>query len=364
MLKWLLEGEWVADAQGHKYDGGLSLDDTLDLLNDPVFPPQGRKTLKSSQRRDLETGQWVSILKAAAPPRSSHVPLLEATEWGCLEDYAFNAAQSRIRIKGAGIGDKPVQDPLFIKKVQKAAKAGIRAVFGRMLGREEGSDLLLQVTREQYNGGRGCFTQVADPDQVGSLRDFDYKPCESFEEYVASQALLSAQRDLKLLGDGLQEQERNALFAYEMYRRKADVGRQITDEMSANDFLLRLMEFIYELRNDDALNRQHQTNLGYYTDGPKRAANLQTCSAERLAEVSPGGEEFRLQIPVRLYNNGFTGLAGAELALYHDGQLQKSIFADLPPGESRFIAKAAEQKPKPKDPKKRPRTEYEFEDAA
>ena len=40
--------------------------------------------------------------------------------------------------------------------VQKAAKAGIRAVYGQLLGSPEGNSLLLEVTREHYNSGRGC----------------------------------------------------------------------------------------------------------------------------------------------------------------------------------------------------------------
>ncbi len=339
LLKWLLEGEWVNDGQGKVYDGGLSLDAALDLLNDPVEPPQGDAAPPGSRRFDLASQSWVNILNAGAPRRDSHVPLLETSEWACLQDYALNAAKSRLRIKGSGIGDVPIQDPLFLKKVQKAAKAGIRAVYGHLLGSPEGNSLLLEVTREHYNSGRGCFTAVDDPDQVSSLDDFDYKPCESFTEYVASQALLSASRDLKLLGDSADEQARNALFAYEMFRRKADVGRQITDETAANEFLLRVMDYIGELGKDDDHKRRHRDNLADYTDGGQRGSNLEFCRGERLPAVSPGGKEFKLQVPVRLYNNGLRGLAGAELAFYHDSQLERSIFADLAPGESQFIAK-------------------------
>jgi hypothetical protein len=58
---------------------------------------------------------------------------------------------------------------------------------------------------------------------VNDLKDFGFKPCESFTEYIASTALLSAK-----YGHGIFDQE-DALLAYEMFRRKADVGAQIRD---------------------------------------------------------------------------------------------------------------------------------------
>lgn len=348
MLKWLLEGEWVTEGQAPArvvYNGGLDLDATLDHLSDPIEPPPagGGPAPERSRRKDLRTGQWRDILVRGAPRQVTHVPLLEGVEWACLEDYAFNAARARIRIKGAGLGDVPVQDPLFLKKVQKAAKSGIRAVYGRLLSDERGNLLLLDVTRDAYRAGRGCRTAVADPDQVSSIDDFDDKPCESFEEYVVSRAIESAQRDLGILGRTLPEQREKALLAWEMFRRKADVGRQVTGEREANHFLLRVMDFIEELRGDAELRRRYETSRGHYTDGAARAANLTGCEGEKLPPVSPGGQDFVLEVPVRLYNAGLSGLAGAGLAFYHDGEEQKRVHADLAPGESRYFAK----EPKP-----------------
>lgn len=341
MLKWVLEGVWVVDEQSRGtpvWNGGMRLQAVLERLRSGVKAPQGGKLPEEHKRRP-PGGKATPILNRGAPARPSHVPLAEGLEWACLEDYSFNAAGSRIRIRGAGIGDTPVYSPTFINKLQKAGKAGLRALYGLLLSSETGNRLMLDTRIEDYRGGHGCYTAVDDPDQVGSLKDFDYKPCESFAEYIASRAILSARDDLKLLGASEKEQEARALLAWRMYRRKADLGRRITDEQRANAFLLEVMEFIHWVRNKPEVRKAWDANVDHYSDGPRRRRNLAACTGRRVPEVNPGGEEFKLRIPVRLFNNGFRGLVGTELAFYHDGNHQKSVFADLAPGESRYYAK-------------------------
>ncbi len=345
MLKWVLEGIWVSDSSRKnkpQWNGGMDLQQILERLAGPVSAPGDGKLPDNGLRRP-PGGKATPILTRGAPDQPSHVPLAEGLEWACLEDYSFNAAGARIRIRGAGIGDTPVYDPTFIKKVQKAGKAGLRALYGLLLSSETGNRLMLDTSLKDYYGGHGCYTAVDDPENVVSPGDFDYKPCEGFAEYIASRAIISARDDLKLLGDTAQEQRERAMLAWRMYRRKADVGRQITEEKAANEFLLEVMEFIQWVRKHPGVRQAWDTTIDHYTDGAQKRGNLQACTGKRVPEVSPGGPAFKLQIPVRLFNNGFRALAGSELAFYHDGQYEKSVFSDLAPGESHYYAKDKEK---------------------
>ena len=314
MLKWILEGEWVRDGATF-YDGGINIDDVLDTLRSPLP---------------------ASFLSNAPPGfvEPSHVPRLEGVEWGCLQDFAFNKSLARIRIKGIGIGDVPIIDPEYLKKIHSAAKAGIRAVYGKLVADDVGNTLVLGTTRDDYNGANGCFTDVADPDNVTSINQFSFKRCESFEEYVASAALLSVERGLGIFS------ESDALLAYEFYRRKSDVGLQITDEVKANEFIAKAMQFISGVRQDQAVTDIYNTTINFFADEMQRQTNFQNCDATLLPKVRPGGDDFKIKVPVRIFNAGYTGVPATDLVFYlDDAEKNRTHPALPPPGGSRFFDK-------------------------
>ena len=251
ILKWILEGEWV-QSQTEVYNNGYKLDKVLDTLKSPVYPPIGGKVDAKSERIDAKTGKRVPILNQGAKPEPSHVPLLEGREWACLQDFALNQSGARIRIKGVGLGDVPVQSPVYLKKLHKVAKAGMRTLYGLMLSTSAGNRHMLGSTRGEYQSDKGCMTKVEKPEEVDNMVKFDpdifgYKRCESFTEYIASRALLSVKQKL-VDEDGkplLTDQQ--ALMGYRMFRHKADVGPQISDEEGANKFIKDVLVLIDEV---------------------------------------------------------------------------------------------------------------------
>ncbi|MDF1554056.1 MAG: Ig-like domain-containing protein, partial [Deferrisomatales bacterium] len=331
ILKWLLEGEWVRSG-GNAYDNGIDLEVTLDRLRSPLRPDDPETT---------ENEDPLGIL-ASAPQdyiEPSHVPRLEGVEWGCLEDFALNQSGARIRILGSGAGDVPVHDPLFHKKTHKAAKAGIRAVYGRLLSSNMGNALLLESTRREYASDQGCYTEVSIPGDPGGIEDFSYKRCESFEEYVASKALLSVVRNLpgpEPLGvpEPLWTEE-EALFAYKLFRIKSDVGPGINDETEANAFIAKTMDFIARLRQSPEVVSIYEQTIGYFSDAEQRQANYTGCEND-LQKFSPdkSGELLKIHVPARVFNDGYVNAINVPLQLYHDGVPVKNEFVTLSPGES------------------------------
>jgi uncharacterized repeat protein (TIGR01451 family) len=322
ILKWLLEGEWVRSGPV-QYNNGIHLETTLSVLRSPMAP-------------EFLTPDGLADPNFFEP---SHIPRLEGWEWGCLEEFALNQSGARIRIKGSGLGDVPVNDLSFHKKIHKAAKAGIRAVYGKLLSTDIGNTLMLESAREEYNSDQGCFTATPNPDNPGSVFNFSYKRCESFEEYVASKAILSAVRDLRDDSDNRLLTDNEALFAYEIFRRKSDVGAQIKDEQKANDFIRPVMELIQNLRANNDVRDTYNNTIGYFRDSAQRMTNYDRCDGEHLPKYRPedGAPELKLKIPARVYNNGYTGTSNVPFTLYHQNSLtpigQKTM--ELAPGESR-----------------------------
>jgi hypothetical protein len=333
ILKWVLEGEWVGIGEGDRrveFNNGIELDEVFEKLSEPID--------EDSLRYDPRQGKMVPILEEQAQETEpTHIPRLEGKEWGCLEDFALNQSAARIRIKGVGLGDVPVQSPFYLKKIHKAAKAGIRAVFGKLIASDQGNPLLLGTNRGHYRSQEGCFTRTADPENVTDLKDFGFKPCESFTEYIASTALLSAK-----YGHGIFDQE-DALLAYEMFRRKADVGAQIRDETEANRFIIKVMRFIdKKVRGSGEVDDVHRRTLRNFTDWQVRENSLNACENTHLPKFKPtplgkGAEELKLKVPARLFNTSYVGVTGLELAFYHDDEEVTRVQADLVPGESVFF---------------------------
>lgn len=341
ILKWLLEGEWVRDGD-ELYSNGIDLEQVLDKLREPLRAPVGNVVDPDSIRIDPDNGQPVAVLKEGAPDEPSHIPRLEAREWACLEDFALNQSGARIRIAGAGLGEAPIHSHYYLKRIHKAAKAGIRAFYGKLLGSERGNRLIVATSRGDYNSQDGCLTAHDKPDEVTSVDEFSLKRCESFEEYIASRGLVSVRDGLGLVT------EEEALLGYEMFRRKSDVGSQIADEATANKFIVDVMRFIRKMQDDTALQAFYDESVKGFTDGVSRAKSLGECSSKHLKDfrAEDGAAKLKLKIPGRIYNGGFVGLTGIDLTLHHDGAEAVSQSMQLAPGESRFFEKAFTVKPK------------------
>ena len=334
ILKWVLEGEWVTNKFNEFYNNGIDLEETLAVLRSPM-QPDDPDTPKDEDPYDIFNDIDPDYIEP------SHIPRLEGKECGCLQDFALNFSGARIRILGAGIGDVPIHNPSFHKKIHKVAKAGIRAIYGKLISSDAGNGLMLETSREEYNSDEGCFTNTFNPSNPGAVTNFSCKPCESFEEYVASKAILGAARKLEDENGNRIISDDEALFAYGAFRHKADVGPQIKDEQEANEFITTTIQFIEDLRTDRNVEKIYTDTIIYYNDETQRKNNYSKCEDD-LGYFNPdfgSGDKLELKLPVRLYNDGYMGIFDTTLALFHDGDPVTEKTAELIAGESKYYTK-------------------------
>jgi hypothetical protein len=327
MVKWILEGEWVRDGSA-LYDNGINLENVFATLQSPMTPQSHPNILNNTDPSFVEP---------------SHIPRLEGYEWACLEDFALNYSGARIRILGDGVGDVPIYNPKFLTAVHKAAKAGIRTVLGKLLASDAGNALMLDSSRREYNSDHGCHTGYSGSGSPSSISNFFDKRCESFEEYVASQAIRSVERGILA--------EAEALLAHEMYRRKADVGTQITTEADANRFIADVMKFIEAVRSDTSVQTVYTNTKKHYIDETTRDENYRKCDTEHLPKYRPGGANLKVKVPVRVYNNSYISSYDVPVAFYHENtEVVGSggrVTADLlSAGENRYYHKEFSDKAK------------------
>jgi pimeloyl-ACP methyl ester carboxylesterase len=323
VLKWVLEGEWV-----HGYNDGLDLEHLIQTLRTPL-PADAYSSPPPTS--DLEP---------------THIVRLEGREWECLQDFALAKSFARIRVRYADLAKSEILDPSFVKKIHDAAKAGIRAVFGKLLATTEGNRLMLAATRADYDSPEGCLTGSSDPDTVADTSEITLKRCEGFEEYVASQAIRAVREGVRDASTGMPIfSEADALQAYEFYRRKADVGRQITEELDANEFITRTMQFLTRMKDDDVINDVYARTLDGFADASKRHANFDRCT-QGITDYSPGGTNFKIKAPMRLFNDGYGVPFGSELVFYQDGVVKerREVTPPLTGGSEYFLKKDGERK--------------------
>ena len=340
ILKWILEGEWV-QSEDEIYNNHYDLDQVLERLKQPLHPPIGDDTDRYSERVDPRSGKRVAILKAGAESEPTHVPRLEGREWACLEDFALNQSAARIRIKGVGLGDVPVQSPVYSKKLHKVAKAGMRTLYGLLLSSPTGNRHMLDSSRAEYQGEKGCLTRVDKPEQADKIEQFGFKRCESFTEYIASRALLSVKLKLTDQEGRPLLTEQQALLGYRMFRHKADVGPQIDNEEAANQFIIDVLKFIDEVSAHEGVKDAYKRTVDGFSDGSERKRRLQLCNEQYLPRYKPelGAGDLRLKVPARLYNSSYVTGRSVNLALYHNDLEQARVSCDLQPGESHFLDK-------------------------
>ncbi len=179
LLLWLLTGEYA--------DAGLN--PNLDSLLETLQTTSGIPAFEGYERVLLEkfnfyrTGAMLRI-KGACESSGTPVTLSDA------------AAATLIDITNPGRNfDGPnVVSLQCQKELHSVAKAAVRAAMGRLAGHSLGSLLLLDVTRERFRSATGCLTGVDNPlEPPEALALYSPKPCGSFEEFIASTAVRSAQ---------------------------------------------------------------------------------------------------------------------------------------------------------------------------
>jgi len=315
MLKWLLEGEWVKPERAPAWDGAIDQDEAL---------------------RTLRSRLPAQFLKPDAGDHSepSRVPRLEGYEWAVLQKYRVEETLARLRRLGSSLFDPDIVDPKLHKKLHKVGKAGIRTVLGKLLATSAGNDLILEANRQDYRSAQGCRTRAIDPANVSSIADFRYKPCETFEEYVASQAIESCARGL-----GVLDCPSEALLAYEFFRIKSDVGPPPTSEGAANAFIARTIRYIDSVLADANVRDAFETGVSHFLDGSSRRQNIAVAQND-TAKFLPGGAKFRLDVPLRVFNRGYGVSGEVQFEVYHQGSaIEDSRIGTGSPGSSHFFAK-------------------------
>src|SRR5690606_19563798 len=153
--------------------------------------------------------------------------------------------------------------------------------------------------RQDYRSPQGCLTRTSNPDAVSSIGDFRYKPCETFEEYVASRAIESCAKGL-----GILDCPGEALLAYEFFRIKSDVGRPPLTEGEANAFIARAIRYIDSVVADPVVRAAFEDTVVHFRDEEHRRQNVEIALASTAAFL-PGGSKFQLKVPLRIFNRGY-----------------------------------------------------------
>ncbi len=329
MLKWYLEGEFVHGAFGGQsmvMNHGLDFDALIGALARPITPDEPASHL----------GPGSQLVEP------SHIPLHEGGEWGCLQQLQLERSGARYRVRGAGLGPAAVHWPFWTSELHKVGKAGIRAVYGRLLANRATNRRVVTVSRKSYESPFGCYTDFdftnlqSGPDETLTNLDTDFrwKRCESFEEYVASQALLSVRDGLGVLSKA------DAIRAYEMFRVKSDVGPPIDEETEANEFVVEAMDLVERIRTDAEVVAHHQTR-SEYSDGATRTINFNVCgNAIADARTAP------FKVPLRVANQGYGSVFGLDVRAFQNGNPTEQVSLALGAGEDRFFPKASFQFPR------------------
>ena len=194
MLLWLLTGEYIDVVPV----GPTQLDALLTRMSTPTIPGE-------------VTG----------------IPRFEGYERALLEKFNLYKSGVMLRIKGACENDgravtisrasattiditnpgRNFDGPNLVsqncqQEVHSVAKAAVRAAMGRLVASFAGNQLLLNATygtRQSFRSPAGCLTGVQNPIEPPlELSGYFPKPCGSFEEFIASTAVRSA--DLGVFG--------------------------------------------------------------------------------------------------------------------------------------------------------------------
>ncbi|MBL8139973.1 MAG: Ig-like domain-containing protein, partial [Acidobacteria bacterium] len=297
LLKHVTEARWVT------VKGWETLRDSVD------FDEQLAKARAA-------TWDWV----AGRDQRLEAFSPVEGYELANLMEFGLVKGKIYVRVAGAA-DERSAFNPMLVKQLHDAGKAGIRAAFALMVADPAARERLVAITRKGQPGG---LTNLLSPDRplyafeanaclaLDPDRDPELwapKRCGSLEEYIAS----AAARTLRWWGT----HEPLTLFTREevieqisrFYRVKADLELIETDA-DANAFLAMVHNFVQRAKaqTKDIYDQTLPTD-------PREVQRRQnmTFKEERLAYKRGHAS---LKIVPRVFNRGFTDAPDVEVAMY------------------------------------------------
>ena len=199
------------------------------------------------------------------------VSMLEGYEWANLMEFNFMKAQGLLRIAGAA-DESSVMHDFYINQLHVAGKAGIRTALARLIGDPAGNQRTLDIVRfgdpllvgvdpNKQPGGRRT-TLVFEKnaclyvDRLSIPEEWETKPCNSLEEYMASAAAWT----LRPYGpSGLQQgppEPPLTIFTldevydiYDFFQVKSD-RLALTSDAAADKFMATVSNFIDKVKTE------------------------------------------------------------------------------------------------------------------
>jgi PKD repeat protein/methionine-rich copper-binding protein CopC len=243
---------------------------------------------------------------------------VEGYEWAQLQRFNMAKSGAFVRIKGASDVDSTFHGQ-FIKQLHDAGKAAIRAALARMIADAQGNSRVL-TTAALYSS-TGCLQIEPGQDDPGAWSE---KPCESFEEFVASMA-----------GRTLQSAPALSLFTVQQvhdiqrfYRVKADLER-IPGDAEADQFIASAANFV------DAVavvtKPVFDALIGSDPRAAQRLSNIATAEAKASDALAKG----KVTIAPFVANRGFINASQVKVTMHRGGNATpvKTVPVDLAGGD-------------------------------
>ncbi len=266
------------------------------------------------------------------------VSMLEGYEWANLMEFNFMKAQGLLRIAGAA-DESSVMHDFYINQLHVAGKAGIRTALARLIGDPAGNQRTLDIVRSgdpllvgvdpnKQPGGRRT-TLVFEKnaclyvDRLSIPEEWETKPCNSLEEYMASAAAWT----LRPYGpSGLQQgppEPPLSIFTldevydiYDFFQVKSD-RLALTSDAAADKFMASVSNFIDKVKTEtkpqyDLIANKIKCDPGV----PRKACDPWFGSLELLpnGELGPGTQRDNNMKKKEAVLNGEPGKEGAVVA--------------------------------------------------
>jgi hypothetical protein len=307
LFKWALEGEWVTEL--------------VTKIAGDVIPDLRQPEVTVGGQRVPLLDYVISTLRTTPTIQgeTTGIPRLEGLEWGVLQHFNFYKAGAHVGITGHAADPKSHLYALRQEAIHNAAKAAIRAATGRLLANPAGNALFLDTSRARYRAEGGCLTGAENPANPPSPAELFPKPCDSFEEHIASTAIReylagTLERLPIFTGDELAR-------IFQFYRIKEDVAcsapacqTEITSEEDANRFVADALRFIDEgvVRNPDVLAAYEAVIGQPGSEAAKRQSNRDRADGGRAEAEATA----TYTIEARVFNDNALELRDIPLTMY------------------------------------------------
>jgi PKD repeat protein len=291
LLLWILEGQYVPDYEGPALATILAKLKAKPASGDPIFP-------------------------AEQPREPSGIPRVEGYEWARLQEYNFYKTGAPLRIVGEcdatrsmiaevsdaeaidqgnsrdlNFDDRSILGSGCKDTIHGVAKAAVRAALARIIADPAGNPLVLEIAPPGGNdlaeyAKTACFDLGAPPFDLSTIAPFTASGtsppthgCGSFEEYIATVALKTAQRGLGIF----EADQLVSIVRFWCAKVDCDSGaaqQLVTSDDDANAFIREAFGFIRRVEADtlDAFRttvRNDTKEIGdipYLTEGPAQDA--------------------------------------------------------------------------------------------